>query len=194
MKQQLRVIVEEPIVDNEIEPFQNVKRLYRSCLNTEEINALDSAPVLAVFANMGGWPVVVGETWIADTWTWQQAVADARASGYSVNNFLSFSVSTDNKETTKRIIRVRSLNFKCQREIIYDSTYKSQIDQAALGLDREYLIEELEDPFVIAYHSYQVDLAVLFGAQEDIAAIEMREVLDFEIQLATVTRQLDLFH
>jgi hypothetical protein len=62
----------------------------------------------------------------------------------------------------------------------------SQIDQANLGLSREYLIKKLDEPFVQAYHSYQVDLAVLFGAQRQRAETEMKAALDFEIELAEV--------
>lgn len=47
-------------------------------------------------------------------------------------------------------------------------------------------------PFVQAYHSYQIDLAVLFGADPTRAATEMRAALDFEIELAEV--RLELHH
>lgn len=61
-----------------------------------------------------------------------------------------------------------------------------QIDQASLGLSREYLINGLEEPFVKAYHDYQVNLAVEFGAERAFAEVEMRQALDFEIELAEV--------
>lgn len=69
--------------------------------------------------------------------------------------------------------------------VIYD-LMKSQIDQASLGLSREYLIAKFEEPFVVAYHNYQIDLAVLFGASRDNAETAMRDVLDFETELAEV--------
>lgn len=62
-----------------------------------------------------------------------------------------------------------------------------QIDQAALGLSREYLIKGIENPIVEAYHSYQVDMAVLYGADRKRAEKEMREVLEFEFALANVS-------
>lgn len=55
-----------------------------------------------------------------------------------------------------------------------------------MGLDREYLVGGLENPRVSAYLSYQVDMAVLFGAERNRAEREMRDVLDFEIALANV--------
>lgn len=45
----------------------------------------------------------------------------------------------------------------------------------------------LDEPFVRAYHDYQVDLAILFGADPTRAAVEMLEALNFEIDLANVT-------
>jgi hypothetical protein len=64
-----------------------------------------------------------------------------------------------------------------------------KIDQASLGLSREYLtdIRGINEPFVAAYHAYQVDLAVMFEADRARAETEMRAVLDFEIALAEVS-------
>lgn len=62
----------------------------------------------------------------------------------------------------------------------------TQIDQAALGLSREYLIKGLDNPIVTAYHSYQIDMAVLYGADRKRAEKEMKEVLEFEFAIANV--------
>lgn len=43
-----------------------------------------------------------------------------------------------------------------------------------------------ENPIVQAYHSYQVDMAVLYGADRSRAEKEMRDVLEFEFELANV--------
>lgn len=66
------------------------------------------------------------------------------------------------------------------------STEPFQIDEASLGLPREYLIKRFNDPFVKAYYSYQVDVAVLFGADRNLAEFEMKQALNFEIALAEV--------
>lgn len=62
-----------------------------------------------------------------------------------------------------------------------------KIDQASLGLSKQYLDKGIEEPFVKAYHEYQVNLAVLFGASIATATAEMAEVLDFEMKLANVS-------
>lgn len=107
LNEQLRVIINEPIKSGEIAPFQNAKRLFKACYNTALAESRGITPVTNVMTAMGGWPAVLplGE-WNEATWTWQQSVARSRENGYSVSYFLSFSVSTDNKDTTKRIIRV----------------------------------------------------------------------------------------
>lgn len=56
-----------------------------------------------------------------------------------------------------------------------------------MGLSREYLIKGIDNPIVAAYHSYQVDMAVLYGADRNRAEIEMRNVLNFEFALANVS-------
>lgn len=43
----------------------------------------------------------------------------------------------------------------------------------------------MSDKLVEAYHSYQVDTAVIYGADRATAEKEMRDALDFEILLAT---------
>lgn len=48
---------------------------------------------------------------------------------------------------------------------------------------------KFEEPFVVAYRDYQVDLAVLFGANRATAVTEMGQVLEFEFELAEVTKK-----
>lgn len=62
-----------------------------------------------------------------------------------------------------------------------------KIDQPYFWLDRAILLKGIDDPVVEAYHSYQVDLAVIYGADKEIAKKEMMEALNFEIALANVS-------
>lgn len=124
MKEELRAIVSQPIMDSEIQAFKDVKNLYRACMDTDTIESLGTTPVLDALNRLGGWPVV-SSTWNTNTWSWDASAALARQNGYSVSNFLSFSVSTDNKNSTKRIIRV-SFSFRKPLEIIYDLSVVSK--------------------------------------------------------------------
>jgi neprilysin len=53
-------------------------------------------------------------------------------------------------------------------------------------LSREFLIKGTEEKLVKAYYNYQVDMAVLYGAEKGEAEKEIKEVLAFEIALANV--------
>lgn len=66
------------------------------------------------------------------------------------------------------------------------------MDQPSLGLTREFLVKGLDEPRVKAYHSFQVDMAVLYGADRKEAESDMKDVLDFEIAFANVSCAGDL--
>lgn len=62
-----------------------------------------------------------------------------------------------------------------------------QLDQASLGLSREYLNRGPTDKLVQAYYDYMVDIATLLGADKARAEVELKESLHFEIALANVS-------
>lgn len=62
-----------------------------------------------------------------------------------------------------------------------------QLDQAALGLSREYLTKGFSEKLVDAYYKYLVDIAVTLGAKSDRAVKEIRESIEFEMKLANVS-------
>lgn len=66
-----------------------------------------------------------------------------------------------------------------------------QIDQGTLGVpDRKYLLKGTNDTVVKAYLETMVDTAMALGAKDkDRIEREMKQVLDFEIQLANVSHQ-----
>ena len=125
-------------------------------------------PIVEIVESIGGWPVVKGDSWDESKWTWTKAVKDFRKFGYSTDYMFDFSVETDPKNSTKKII---------------------DIDQAPLGLSREYMIKGLNDSLVRAYDSYMVDIAVIYGADRERAEKEMRESLEFEFAMANVSLQ-----
>jgi neprilysin len=111
LNEQLRTIIIEPVKDDEIEPFKNVKRLYRACTNTDLIESRGIEPVKRVIDSMGGWPLVDGDSWDkGNNWTWQNAVKAASAKGYPVHYLFEFSVKVDDQNTSRRTISV-SENF-----------------------------------------------------------------------------------
>lgn len=71
-------------------------------------------PLLDILESLGGWPVLKGDQWDQDSsWTWVKSVGDFRQQGYSTDYFFDFSVGTDLKNSTRRIIDVRILLVHC---------------------------------------------------------------------------------
>ncbi|XP_065215808.1 neprilysin-2 isoform X2 [Planococcus citri] len=166
---QLKMIITEPISDYDIKPYKLAKNLYKACMDRNKIEEVGLEPALKMLKRLGGWPVLEAN-WDEGSFTWRDSVYKFRKEGFSVDYFIDFSVATDLKNTTVRII---------------------DIDQASLGLSREYLVKGLDEKIVAAYYKYMVDIAVLFGADRNRATKELRESLDFEIQLANISLPLE---
>lgn len=62
-----------------------------------------------------------------------------------------------------------------------------QIDQTSLGLAREFLVKGFDEKLVKSYHNFMVDNAVIFGADKERAEKELKESLEFEMKLASVS-------
>lgn len=84
--------------------------------------------MIDIHKSLGGWPVIEGDNWDESQWSWTKSVKDFRAKGYSADylrkpldsllflfiflnrNFslisVDFSVGTDLKNSTRRIIDV----------------------------------------------------------------------------------------
>lgn len=114
LNKKLGEVLNDSIKPEEIEPFKNVKRFYRACMNTDVIEFRGIAPLKKVLTSMGGCPMFDGKLWDEDGWTWQKAIKESAVNGFPVNYFFEFGVKIDPKNTSKRIIIVSSkLNF-CQ--------------------------------------------------------------------------------
>ncbi|XP_026318121.1 neprilysin-2 [Hyposmocoma kahamanoa] len=170
LQEQIRTLLDEPISPNEPRPFVLAKTLYQACMNRTAIEQRGVQPLLDMLRRLGGWPVLDGTAWNEGTFTWEESVYKFRDAGYSVDYFLDFSISVDVKNSTKRII---------------------DLDQASLGLSREYLNRGLNDKLVQSYYEYMVDIATLLGADRARAEVELKESLQFEISLANISLPLE---
>lgn len=75
-------------------------------------------PITQIAETLGGWPVIVGDSWDSDnTWTWQETVKKFRRLGFSMDYVVDFSIGVDLKNTTKRIIDV---SIKAIRELRFE--------------------------------------------------------------------------
>ena len=93
-------------------------------MNKEVIEERGVAPLLSVLKAMGGWPVLDGPIWERDGFKWYEMVYRFRDMGYPVDYLIVFKVVLDVKKTSRRLLK---------------------LDQPALGLSRDYLMNGLED-------------------------------------------------
>ncbi|XP_055923499.1 neprilysin-2 isoform X2 [Eupeodes corollae] len=167
LQEQLKALIEDERDESSPKHFQLPNKLYKACMNKTLIEELGSSPIANISESLGGWPVIKGESWNSDNaWTWQETVRKFRNLGFSMDYILDFSIGVDLKNSTKRLI---------------------DIDQSAIGLSREFLVKGLNDTLVLAYFDYMVDIAVIFGADRDVALKELGESLQFEIDLANIS-------
>merc|ERR1719431_2533360 len=163
---QLRGILEAEAEEGESRVFTMVRDVYKACMG-EEIEEVGLEPLREMLHALGGWPVLEGDAWDADAFSWIDTVYKFRRQGYSTDYLIDFSIVTDSKNSSWRVI---------------------DIDQASLGMSREYLINGFEDDDVKSYYNYMVSVAELLGADRKVAEEELKESLLFEIELAHASR------
>ncbi|XP_076238812.1 M13 family metallopeptidase neprilysin 2 isoform X2 [Calliopsis andreniformis] len=166
LQNQLRASIEEKSAPNEPKPFTLAKNLYKACMNKTVIEDQGLDPLLKILQTLGGWPVLEGDKWNENGFDWKESVYNFRRIGYSIDYFIDFSISIDLKNSTSRLI---------------------DLDQASLELSREYLVKGFDDKIVQAYYSYMVDIATILGADKDRAMKELKESLEFEMNLANIS-------
>ncbi|VDD93608.1 unnamed protein product [Enterobius vermicularis] len=154
--------------------IQMAKQVYKSCMNTTELENLKSSKLLEAISVLGGWPLLKPETWDEKSFDLTALVSKAQKL-YSIEVLFSLSIYPDMRNTT--------------RSIIY-------IDQGSLGLgrgSREYFLnasvfgKQLE-----AYINYQrkaVELimtdANVKRSSEDLDK-DLKELIDFEKKFALI--------
>ena len=161
----LRRIFESKSDPTEPKAYENVRGLYQSCMDTEAIKNSSEKELKAIIQSLGGWPVL-DDTWADDNFKWLEKSFDAWEKGFSFEGLIAVDVVTDQKDATKRILK---------------------IDQPDLGISREYLMEGKDAKSVKAYLNYMVDIAVLLGADGAQAEKDMAAVLDLELQVAEIS-------
>jgi len=165
--QQLRMILEEEPHEGESEVFTMARNVYKACMDEDKIEEIGLQPLKDMLKDMGGWPVLEGGAWEEEKFNWLETVYTFRSHGYSTDYLIDFSIVTDSKNSSWRVI---------------------DIDQASLGMSREYLVNGIEDDDVVSYYNYMVSVAVLLGADRQVAEKELKESLLFEIELAHASK------
>lgn len=115
LQDQLRTMIEEPVHEEEPQPFQLTKNLYKACMNKSAIETDGLTTIKEILLKLGGWPALEGDNWDEDSFDWKQAIYNYRETGYSIDYLIDFSVGIDLKNSSRRIIDVSMHSSICLR-------------------------------------------------------------------------------
>nr|CAD7261573.1 unnamed protein product [Timema shepardi] len=140
LQMQLRQIVDEPVKDDDLQPFRLAKDLFRSCINKSRIEDRGLGPFRELLKELGGWPVLEGDAWNEADFTWLNAVYKFRKAGYSVDYFMDFSLDQGQLGLSREFL-IKGLSEKHTK-----AYHQYQIDVATLfGADKTRVEREMRE-------------------------------------------------
>ncbi|GFT82831.1 neprilysin-1 [Nephila pilipes] len=161
----LKGLLEEPANSHDNSATIKAKTFYKSCISTVQIEAIGDKPLRDVVRELGGWPVSERD-WEEPEWPLEHLLGQLRGD-YNQGIIIEQWVGPDDKNSSVNVI---------------------QLDQMTFGLpSREYFLKESSDRERKAYLKLMVEVAILFGAEREVAEIDMTDVLDLEIRLANAS-------
>ncbi|KAL3861161.1 hypothetical protein ACJMK2_007226, partial [Sinanodonta woodiana] len=162
---QMKDLLQVPVSEKDNEATRKAKYLYVSCVNETLIEQRGLEPVITLLDELGGWPVVGNGAWKEEEFDLIDLLVKLRL--YNNKLLIDQWVGADDKNSDVNVI---------------------QLDQSELGMpDRDYYLKGLDDPSVKVYEKFAVSVAVMMGANETLAKAEMKEMINFEIELANIT-------
>ena len=113
---QLMNLLEEPDRDHEPSHLKLLKKVYKSCMNTKQIETEGLTFVKNGFKDLGGWPVVE-PYWNDKIFDWKSLLYRIQKSEWRESFFFSMYVGTDYKDSSKVIFTV-SIYFLVYRVVL----------------------------------------------------------------------------
>lgn len=72
----------------------------------EQIEKTSENELREILKELGGWPVLEGNSWNESNFDWKKTVYKLHNMGYTMINLIDFSIDVDVKNTSRRIIYV----------------------------------------------------------------------------------------
>ncbi|XP_042900690.1 neprilysin-1 isoform X2 [Parasteatoda tepidariorum] len=158
----LKGLLEEPANNYDNSATIKAKTFYKSCISQVQIDAIGDKPLRDVVKELGGWPVSERD-WVEPEWPLEHLLGQLRGD-YNQGIIIEQWVGPDDKNSSVNVI---------------------QLDQMSFGLpSREYFLKDSSEKERKAYLKLMVEVAILFGADREIAEMDMTDVLDLEIRFA----------
>merc|ERR1711981_850434 len=120
----LRKLFEGKPAGKEPQAYQNVRNYFQACMDTKGIEEKSVEHLKALLDDIGGWPVLMGDNWRGENFKWHELSMKASDKGFSSDRMISIGISTDDKDSTRRIL---------------------EVDQPSLGANREVTLTEMKD-------------------------------------------------
>ncbi|XP_055922189.1 neprilysin-3 isoform X2 [Eupeodes corollae] len=163
----IRNILEKPFSYFKSEAEKKAKLYYQSCMDEDEyMDKLGGEPMLDFIREVGGWNISTHDFRI-DKWSMELTLKMLQ-NRYNMGGFFSWAIGEDDKNSSNHVI---------------------QIDQGGLALPtrEHYLNTTIHEKVRIAYLEYMTKIGVLLGGEETNVRQQMKDVLEFETQIASIT-------
>ena len=138
----------------------------------ETIEERKEAPLLQLLEDFGGWPVLKGQNWTETNFSWIDTVTKLRL--FNNDILVSIWIAPDGKDSDEFIL---------------------QFDQSDLFLpSMDYYKLGFNHQIMQTYYNMLIDVSTILGADPDLAKKDMKDLIDFETEVASVrAEKLKLF-
>ncbi len=143
--------------------------------------------LLSVINELGGWPVLQ-PNWTNKNFDWIESIRIMRKHGFKHHFFLRIRVIPNIRYNTNHSIYVRAV-FKKIELIYLIISLCIQLTQPAFGALDSKQLKEVNSSDLNAYYKLMVDVAKAFGANNETAHQDMKDVLKFERKIAKVIKK-----
>ncbi|XP_035217684.1 neprilysin-2-like [Stegodyphus dumicola] len=170
----LRFLLEKDSKEKEPHHIFMLKKMYKSCMDSDGIENLGNLPLLDVLNNLGGWPLLRGDNWNAASFDWIDTLGQLRRMGYDHNILMGVSVT-----------KVPADNFYTP-VTNHRNSHIITLDRPSFGTDREILLQPL-NPTKQLYLDWMQKAANEMGSNPSISKVELQRSAEFEENLAKGT-------
>lgn len=105
MSKELKMMITSRFPDESRE-MELVKKLYESCMNRTEIDAVGMKPFNEIVQRIGGWPIIEGARWNTTAYDWAESMRQMAYVGLVPKYLFSASVEPNFKNSSIRSLMV----------------------------------------------------------------------------------------
>lgn len=154
-------------------------------------------PLKKLIEEIGGWPVVLGDIWDEKTSTWEEVIYEAFKRGLTIGfpfQFTTARLSSTNATHYKQVYGVKII-FKVRILKLSSFLNNFQLNSPAslpITNDCYHQLDSCNYTYDL-YETYQIETAILFGADKERAEKDMANLIKFETLLSNVRKSVKIF-